>query len=206
MKKNKAHAADGRAIRTRTPRMKRHLALATSLLTVVPMIAIAFSAAVAPSPAHAERCGYWTPGRIAIIDRSTKNLSSVASKFNSNRTESSTLNVGVTTTRSDSSTVSAGYTASLGNVIASVEARFDVSVTRSVDKSESITNEMRVMPRRYGRTVRQTVRTKFENYSFFLHPRTCKRIERKVNWRANLITSNPHFAECQDRRNLCTPR
>lgn len=175
------------------------------ILTFVVGTVPALGLQAATSSASANEClGAPWVYKTRIVKRNKKDLSSIYSKHNSNRYESAPLNVTVTSSSSDSSTLTAGMSYKLSTVIEQVEAKFDISVTRSVSTGLSVTNTMKVMPLYYGRTKWQTIRTVFERFRHRYYGADCH-YERQTIWRARLITSRVHFAECQDKKNTCTP-
>jgi len=183
-------------------RSRAVLAVLVMVLSTLPMLV---GQGLTSSASATDCTGEWNY-KTRIVKQNKKDLSSVYSKRNSNRTESSELRVGLTSETSDSSAITVGENIKISDVISSVEAKFEVTVTRSVSSGLNVTNVMEVMPLHFGRTKWQTVRTVFERFRFrWVGPTGDCRKERDTIWKARLITSKVHFAECQDKTNTCTP-
>ena len=165
--------------------------------------ALGFQAATSSASANECSGSPWVY-KIRVVKRNKKDLSSIYSKHNSNKYESAPLSVNVWSSSSDSSAVTLGTSYKLSTVVDEVEAKYDISITKSVSSGVSVTNTMEVMPLYYGRTKWQTIRTVYEKYRTRRYGADCH-LERETIWRARLITSRVHFAECQDKTNDCKP-
>ncbi|MEU5876331.1 hypothetical protein [Spirillospora sp. NPDC047279] len=147
-------------------------------------------------------------GKTAKAGKKTKkSLSGIYSKRNSNPKESSTLTFGMETSTSWTTT----FSGSLGKssekskaaAVKLIEGQFGVDVSRSTSKGKNASNTMVVRPKYYGRTRIQSIKTAFTIYQK-ISRRDCSISYVKIGG-VNAITSKYHFAECQDKKNVCKP-
>ena len=178
--------------------------MATALIMSTPAALVAVATVAGPASANECSGSTWKYNKPVVVSRSKKDLSGVMSKRNSNSKESSTLSVSVSTNKSDSSTVTVGASTKIDAYIAEVEAKFEVSVTEKISKGVTRTNRMVVEPLKYGRMKWQSIHTTYKKTRQRYYGASCS-LQRETVWKASMITSEVHFAECQDRKNICTP-